>query len=149
MPFRLGAGPMGGNADGAVQILKELQVPYIKPFCLTKITEQRWQEASAVNPGEFLISMLLPELDGGILTFPVGVMGEATVSELQPITERIDTLVARLEGYLRLQKLANQDKKLAFVFYNYPPGESNVASAAFLDTFASAAEALKQLKQAG
>lgn len=149
MPFRLGAGPMGGNADGAVQILKELRVPYIKPFCLTKITEQRWQEASAVNPGEFLISMLLPELDGGILTFPVGVMGEATVSELQPITERIDTLVARLEGYLRLQKLANQDKKLAFVFYNYPPGESNVASAAFLDTFASAAEALKQLKQAG
>lgn len=101
---------MGGNADGAVQILKELRVPYIKPFCLTKITEQRWQEASAVNPGEFLISMLLPELDGGILTFPVGVMGDATVSELQPITERIDTLVARLEGYLRLQKLNNQDK---------------------------------------
>lgn len=76
-------------------------------------------------------------------------MGDATVSELQPITERIDTLVARLEGYLRLQKLNNQDKKLAIVFYNYPPGESNVASAAFLDTFASAAEALKQLKQAG
>lgn len=27
MPFRLGAGPMGGDADSALEILKELDVP--------------------------------------------------------------------------------------------------------------------------
>ncbi|MFR4732223.1 MAG: cobaltochelatase subunit CobN [Blautia massiliensis (ex Durand et al. 2017)] len=32
MPFRLGAGPMGGDADQAVEILKELDVPYFNPF---------------------------------------------------------------------------------------------------------------------
>lgn len=35
------------------------------------------------------------------------------------------------------------------MFYNYPPGESNVFGGAFLDTFASAAELLKGLKEAG
>lgn len=36
MPFRLGAGPMGGDAVQADEILKELDVPYFKPFCLTR-----------------------------------------------------------------------------------------------------------------
>ena len=122
MPFRLGAGPMGGDADQAVEILKELDVPYFNPFCLTRVSGEEWERADAVNPGEFLISILLPELDGGILTFPVGVMGSGST-----------------EG----------EKRLAVIFYNYPPGESNVFGGAFLDTFASASRLLEGLKEAG
>lgn len=51
MPFRLGAGPMGGDADQAVEILKELDVPYLKPFCLTRVSGEEWQMADGVNPG--------------------------------------------------------------------------------------------------
>ena len=57
MPFRLGAGPMGGDADQAVEILKELDVPYFNPFCLTRVSGEEWERADAVNPGEFLISI--------------------------------------------------------------------------------------------
>lgn len=156
MPFRLGAGPMGGDADQAVEILKELDVPYLKPFCLTRVTGEEWEKADGVNPGEFLISILLPELDGGTLTFPVGVMGEGSRGEndlqlpcLEPIPERIQALDQRLSRLLALQKKKNSEKHLAIVFYNYPPGESNVFGGAFLDTFASAAELLKGLKAAG
>ena len=156
MPFRLGAGPMGGDADQAVEILKELDVPYLKPFCLTRVSGEEWQMADGVNPGEFLISILLPELDGGTLTFPVGVMGNRTHGEkgpllpcMVPIPERIQALDGRLSGLLALQKKKNSEKHLAIVFYNYPPGESNVFGGAFLDTFASAAELLKGLKEAG
>lgn len=153
MPFRLGAGPMGGDADGAVEILKELNVPYLKPFCLTKVSEEEWREADAVNPGEFLISILLPELDGGIDTFPVGVMSQGRddtgLPELVPIPERIRMLRKRLEGLTALQKKKNGEKKLAVIFYNYPPGESNVFGGAFLDTFASASAFLTALRQAG
>lgn len=156
MPFRLGAGPMGGNADRAVGILKELDVPYLKPFCLTKVSEEEWQDADAVNPGEFLISILLPELDGGIDTFPVGVMAkikeakdELELPELVPIPERIHALKGRLDRLITLSRKKNEEKKLAFIFYNYPPGESNVFGGAFLDTFASASELLKNLKEAG
>ena len=81
MPFRLGAGPMGGDAKRAVEILDRADVPYLKPFCLTKVTQDEWKNSAGVNPGEFLISILLPELDGGILSMPAGVMGETEDGE--------------------------------------------------------------------
>ncbi len=155
MPFRLGAGPMGGNANRAAEILKKLDVPYLKPFCLTKVSEEEWKLADAVNPGEFLISILLPELDGGILSFPVGVMQTKTgedgleLPELKPLPERIETLCKRTEALLNLKYKPKNEKKLAFVFYNYPPGESNVFGGAFLDTFASASALLHRLKEEG
>ncbi len=156
MPFRLGAGPMGGNAERAVEILKKLDVPYLKPFCLTKVSAEEWEAADAVNPGEFLISILLPELDGGIMSIPVGVMQteETTVNGLElptlrPLPERIDALSHRLSALLALKKKDKKEKKLAVIFYNYPPGESNVFGGAFLDTFASASELLHQLKKEG
>lgn len=156
MPFRLGAGPMGGNADRAVEILKELDVPYLKPFCLTKVSEEEWSRADAVNPGEFLISILLPELDGGLLSFPVGVMrmGQKTedgqgLPELTAIPERIDALYQRVSAFLDLKRKPRKERRLAIIFYNYPPGESNVFGGAFLDTFSSTSELLCRLKREG
>ena len=209
MPFRLGAGPMGGDAERAVRILTETDVPYFKPFCLTRVTETGWREADAVNPGEFLISILLPELDGGILSIPVGVMADwnakkrdvknqdvanrdvsdwdaenweaknqdikkrdannqnaekrvvanrnvenrdaacGELPEIVPLSERITALCARLNGLTALRRKKNADKRLAVVFYNYPPGEGNVFGGAFLDTFASAAELLRVLAEVG
>ena len=152
MPFRLGAGPMGGDAKRAVEILERADVPYLKPFSLTKVTLDEWKSSAGVNPGEFLISILLPELDGGILSMPVGVMGESRdggLPRLIPDEERIQTLGKRLEGLVKLQKKNNSEKRVAIVFYNYPPGESNVFGGAFLDTFASAFGLLQQMKEAG
>ena len=151
MPFRLGAGPMGGDAKRAVEILDRADVPYLKPFCLTKVTQDEWKNSAGVNPGEFLISILLPELDGGILSMPAGVMGETEDGELPqliPEKERIHTLGKRLDGLVNLQKKRNAEKQVAIIFYNYPPGESNVFGGAFLDTFASASGLLQQLKKA-
>ena len=156
MPFRLGAGPMGGNADRAVDILKKANVPYLKPFALTKVTEEEWESSGSVNPGEFLISILLPELDGGTLTFPLGVMSNENsdeyglgLPELQPVDERIDALVARMKNLVSLQKKANGDKRIAMIFYNYPPGESNVFGGAFLDTMVSASKLISAMIEAG
>ena len=152
MPFRLGAGPMGGDAKRAVEILERADVPYLKPFSLTKVTLDEWKSSAGVNPGEFLISILLPELDGGILSMPVGVMDESRdggLPRLIPDEERIQTLDKRLEGLIKLQKKNNSEKRVAIVFYNYPPGESNVFGGAFLDTFASASGLLQQMKEAG
>lgn len=167
MPFRLGAGPMGGDANGAVDILKKLNVPYFKPLCITKTDRQEWMCDSAVNPGEFLISILLPELDGGIHTYPVGILENVhpenlcsdngypgknnglTVTGIAPIAERIDSLCRRADRFVALQKMQNSEKKIALICYNYPPGEDNLFGGAFLDTFASLSEILKGLQEAG
>lgn len=83
------------------------------------------EEQRRGQSGEFLISILLPELDGGILSMPAGVMGETEDGELPqliPEKERIHTLGKRLDGLVNLQKKRNAEKKVAIIFYNYPPG---------------------------
>lgn len=157
MPFRLGAGPMGGNADGAVRILEKLNVPYFKPFCLTKVTKEEWEWEHAVNPGEFLISILLPELDSGIHTYPVGIAEPVgcgqeempDITRIAPIEERIETLCSRLGRFLILREKPDFEKKLVLICYNYPPGEDNLFGGAFLDTFASVSRILQGLKKGG
>ncbi len=155
MPFRLGAGPMGGDADGAVEILKRVKAPYFKPFCLTKVEREEWLRESGVNPGEFLISMMLPELDGGILTYPVGILTRTDyvesehldITKIEPIEERVDSLCERIKKYIELRKKPNREKKVAILCYNYPPGEDNLFGGAFLDTFASVSVLLSALKE--
>ena len=157
MPFRLGAGPMGGDAEAAVHIIEKAGVPYLKPVALTKTTREQWKDAEAVNAGEFLISMMLPELDGGIHTSVVGTMREAeerdalglALAELAADEERVNTYCNRLERLLALGEIPNEHKKIALVCYNYPAGEDNVFGGAFLDTFRSVERLLAALNEAG
>lgn len=157
MPFRLGAGPMGGDAAGAMEILKRVNAPYFKPFCLTKVERDEWERESGVNPGEFLISMMLPELDGGIHTYPVGIMtrteylaaAHLDITRIVPVEERVEALCRRVQKYISLRRKPNREKKIAVVCYNYPPGEDNLFGGAFLDTFASVSVLLRVLKEDG
>lgn len=157
MPFRLGAGPMGGDAAAAAEILKRIKAPYFKPFCLTKVERNEWERESGVNPGEFLISIMLPELDGGIHTYPAGIMtrteylasAHLDITRIEPIEERVEALCRRVQRYIVLRKKSNREKKIAVVCYNYPPGEDNLFGGAFLDTFSSVSVLLHALKEDG
>ncbi len=155
MPFRLGAGPMGGDAGRAVEILEHCGVPYFKPFCLTKTEKGEWKDVECVNPGEFLISILLPELDGGIHTYPVGIVEKSAdpalpeVSRIVPDKPRIAEYCSRIRRFMALQQKPNAEKKIALICYNYPAGEDNIFGGAFLDTFQSVAQILRCLKENG
>lgn len=157
-PFRLAAGPMGGEVDLGINLLKEVDVPYLHPFFLTRRTEENWRESvSGISPSENLLSIMLPELDGAIDTIPVAAISllannrdfNLDLYELLPIEERIKHFSNRVKNYLQLRKKANGDKKIAIICYNYPPGEANVFGGAFLDTFESVASILKLLKDNG
>ena len=157
-PFRFSAGPMGGEAGAGVELLNELGAPMLHPFILTRRTESQWRESAAgVTPGELLISVLLPELDGSADTFPIGAMCEtendgetgAEIHELCPIEERLSRLRGRVEKYLSLRYKPNREKRVAILCYNYPPGESNIFGGAFLDTFESVSAILRRLKLEG
>jgi cobaltochelatase CobN len=56
---------------------------------------------------------------------------------VSPIGDRINRLAARVANWVRLRRLANAEKRVAFIIYDYPPGEDNLGSAAYLDVFAS------------
>lgn len=157
-PFRLSAGPMGGEVERGVAFLKEMDVPYLHPFFLTRRTEEEWRlSINGCTPSENLISIMLPELDGSIDTIPIGASSSGVVDPqsdiklytMEPIHERIAHVSRRAERMIRLRKKNNSDKKIAIICYNYPPGEANLFGGAFLDTFSSVAQILECLKEVG
>lgn len=150
LSFRLGAGPMGGNAEAGVELLRELGVPVINPFYLSRTGVEEWKNSSTgASPGDFLISMMMPELDGGIDTVPVAAVGEIEERELVALPGRLERVAGQAKRLLSLQQKSNSDKKIALICYNYPPGEENLFHAAFLDALASIPELLQTLQEAG
>lgn len=146
MSFRLGAGPMGGDPEGGVRLLNDLGAPYIKPLTLSRGTVDDWRESpSGISPSETTVSLLLPELDGCIDEIPVAAMSAPRVGaddrialeQLEMIDEQVDRLVQRVGGMLRLRALANEDKRVAIIGYDYPAGEGNMLGGAFIDAAAS------------
>ncbi|MCT4596679.1 MAG: magnesium chelatase subunit H [Vallitalea sp.] len=158
MSFRLGAGPMGGNADYAVSVLEDVNVPIFHPFFMSKRREREWLDSvEGINSSEFLLSVMLPELDGAIETYPIGAMAapkynsefDIEIRELSLIDDRVLKLVSRVKNWLQLQSKMNLSKKVAIICYNYPPGEDNLFGGAFLDTFNSVENMLKELNSNG
>lgn len=155
MSFRLGAGPMGGDFQGGIDLLKEAKVPYLHPYFMSRRTKEEWENSiQGCSTSEVMISVMLPELDGAIETYPVGAMVQPKYNvefdvftdELELISERVDRLMCRIKRHIALRKKDNKDKRVAIICYNYPPGESNLFGGAFLDTFASVENILKNLK---
>lgn len=158
LAFRLGAGPMGGDAESAVKLLEELDVPFIHPFFMSRREMTEWEKSpQGISSAEFLIQMMLPELDGCIETIPVGALASAVydadlqvnIQELTLIEERANRVVSRIQRWLALRQKANQDKKVAIICYNYPPGEDNIFGGAFLDTFVSVEQIMRTLHAEG
>ncbi|QZY55861.1 cobaltochelatase subunit CobN [Crassaminicella profunda] len=158
LPFRIGAGPMGGDAEGMVDLFKELNVPLFHPFFLSRRTIEDWEKSSqGIHSSEFMLSIMLPEMDGAIETYPVGALSSKGVAknlhtqayEMACIDARVEKLVNRIKSWLSLQSKKNSEKKIAIIGYNYPPGEDHLFHASYLDTFASISEILKTLKKEG
>ncbi len=156
-PFRISAGPMGGSADEGVEMLKQVDAPYLHPMFLTRRTQEDWaRSAAGCSANEVLISMMLPEMDGATEIIPVAAMEERSAAQEEPkgyelrmIPERLDHVAQRVRRHLHLRQLDNSQKRVAILCYNYPPGEANLFGGAFLDTFASVAAILARLKQEG
>ncbi|MDQ0252739.1 cobaltochelatase CobN [Evansella vedderi] len=158
VPFRLGAGPVGGNPEIGKQFLEELNVPVLHPFFITRRKREDWEASSqGVTSSEFSVSVMLPELDGNIETIPVGVMDsverneafDVEIKQLHLIEDRAEKLVSRVEQWLNLRRKPNHQKKVAIIGYNYPPGEGNVFGGSFLDTLASLETIIKRLHKEG
>lgn len=164
IPFRLGAGPMGGNSSAVLQLLEQLAVPLAHPFFFTRRTCEEWEASPAgLTSSEFMVQLMLPELDGSIEMLPIasmetggsmeigGIGKDSRVSwkSLQLIEDRADRFVARMLRWLTLQRKPRATKKVAIIGYNYPPGEANMFGGSFLDTFASISELLTVLHEQG
>ncbi len=153
MGFRLGQGPMGGDAEEAVSVLRDLNVPLLHPFAIAKRTIEAWRDdPRGIKPGEFVLHLFLPELDGAIQTIPIGAVetsDESRFGQISLLDDRVDRLAGKLSSIIRLRRKPRSEKRVAILMYDYPPGEASVGGAAFLDTFGSVAAISGALAAAG
>ncbi|HTQ99053.1 MAG TPA: cobaltochelatase subunit CobN, partial [Candidatus Acidoferrum sp.] len=144
-------------ADFSVtQHLTKLNIPVINLITLYGRSVQDWQQSpSGLSQFEGTFQAAVPELAGLVAPTVVGsrekrvdaATGLAIVVN-QPIPERIAMAVKRGLRYQRLQHKANADRHIAFMYYNYPVGKSNIG-ASYLNIAESLANILADLKQQG
>jgi cobaltochelatase CobN len=141
----------------------EMQTPLLKAdipvFNMIKIyarSEQEWRESkTGLSMFENVFQIAIPELSGVVAPIVVGTeerrfdpLLKADVVVAQPLPERVRMAVKRLQRYLTLQTKPNASKRLALVYYNYPPGKANIG-ASYLNTLRSIATVLQRLKAEG
>lgn len=160
MAFRLGAGPMGGDVDAGEGLLRELDAPLVHTIQLSQYSVDEWHSSHSLSPSEVLVSVMLPEFDGTVCQIPVAAkvmvpppegapQGAIATADMAVIPEQMARLVGRVRTLLRLRRLANQDKRVALIGYDYPAGEGALLAAAQLDVARSIEAILGRLAAEG
>ena len=155
MWFRINGGPLGGNPERTLELLKSLNVPIFSPAPMFTREVEKWKESpTGLSPIETIAAVIWPELDGCIESIPVSgvqdvLVGELHAREVAPIDDRISRITSRIKNWIALKGLPESERKIAVIIYNYPPGEANIGKAAYLDVFQSVTRLLERFKENG
>ncbi|MGU9962431.1 MAG: cobaltochelatase subunit CobN [Candidatus Puniceispirillales bacterium WSBS_2018_MAG_OTU23] len=125
---------------------------------LASNTKQQWQAGTAgLNPRDLAMHVVLPELDGRIITRGVGFkapprkdeLTEAMVTGYETHHGRAAWVAQLAANWLRLAATPRPKKRLAVIMANYPNKDSRLANGVGLDTPESAAHILTHLAENG
>ena len=135
----------------SIEALEEMGVPVLEAYSLIA-PETEWEASpEGMNAMEISISVTMPEFDGIIHGMPIAAKHVKEDGEVEylPIPERMRAMVSRAGAWARLHRKPNAEKKIAIVFHNYPPKNSNIGSAYGLDSIESVRRLLGLMKEAG
>ena len=128
---------MGVVPDKTIPVVKALDVPLINAISLYSQTQKQWEDSPiGLSLTERSWQIAGPEFAGAIA--PTVVAAKETRRDPQtdldyiaevPINERIDRLAERIKKWTALRYELNQNKRVAVIYYNYPPGKENVGAA--------------------
>ena len=131
--------------------LQRLNVPILQAYTLRKDYEEWRNSTEGMDPVEISSVLALSEFDGVIHSLPVAnkkIADDGTISYV-PNHERLRRVVQKAKKWANLRHKANEKKKVAIVFHNVPANNSNVGSAAGLDSPASIRNLLKRMQEEG
>lgn len=121
-------------------------------------SREAWQEGTqGLGPRDLAMNVVLPEVDGRILSRAVSFKSagtpspatECSVVRHQPLPDRIDWVAGLAESWARLRACAPAERGVALVLANYPNKDSRIANGVGLDAPASTTGLLQALLQAG
>src|SRR6056297_2768431 len=156
--FQINGGPFGGDNYITLDLYERLNVPQFNPIINYDMKASEYLDSDkGIIPINQVIAIVMPELDGRIEMMCAGYMRSMGLSneinsevlDIQPYEKNIEFITERIRNWLRLRKLSNQQKKIAFIIYDYPPGEDRFANASYLDVFSSLVRILSRLEKQG
>lgn len=132
-------------------------IPVLQAIC-AQDNQPAW-EASEQGLGarDLAMHIVLPELDGRIITRPVSFKDLAWRSErsqsdvvcYRPHLERMDFVAELARRWVELARLPNAQKRIALVLANYPTRDGRIGNGVGLDTPAAALSILQGMKDQG
>ncbi len=162
--FSLIGGPAYNDSPAAIDLLSQLDVPYIAAQPLEFQTLGQWAgSAQGLGPVETTMLVALPEIDGatnptvfagrhgpdGCTGCPVKCTGSSDVKAMAPCPERVGKLAEKTLRLARLHQMRNADKKVGVVLFGFPPNAGAVGTAAYLSVFESLFNTLTRMKSDG
>jgi cobaltochelatase CobN len=138
-------------------VLDAADVPVLQ-VVLSGSTREAWQSSPrGLSPADLAMNVVLPELDGRLLTRAISFKAEAPADPRlefasvrhQPEPDRVDYVARLAAAWARLGRTPAKDRRLALVLSDYPARGGRTGYAVGLDTAASAAEILKLLGDQG
>ena len=157
--FPFNGGPLGGNLEETHNILEQWNVPVFLGCCLYNQQYKDFLDRKeGLTPLQILAAVIFPEMDGIIDPIPLLAndeeerkIGNQKMNLITPhiFQDNLDLIMRRIDARIKLKKLKNSEKKLAFILFNYPPGEAGIGNAAYFDSFESTCNILKILKTHG
>lgn len=138
------------------QIVRKAAIPIFNLIKIYARSEDEWRTSrTGLSIFEGVFQIDVPELNGLLSPLVVGSeekrldeTAAANVVVGMPIPERVDMAVRRVRRYLTLQTKPNADKRIALLYYNYPPGKANIG-ASYLNSLRSISNMLNRLREEG
>jgi cobaltochelatase CobN len=123
--------------DRTIPIMERAGVPVINALGLLDQTQEEWEQSAVGVPMSARgYQIASPEFAGLIAPTVYAVREERTdpVSGLQYVAEamvpeRVERLAERIAQMVRLRQTPNAEKRVAIMYYNFPPGRENVGAA--------------------
>jgi magnesium chelatase subunit H len=162
--FSLVGGPAYNDSDMAVQVLTDLDVPYLSAHSLEFQTLGQWSGSDGgLGPVETTMLIALPEIDGAINPTVFGGRhsvegcqgchlmcdGAGANKQMSACRERVISLAEKVERIARLRRKQNADKKIGIVLFGFPPNAGAAGTAAYLSVFESLHNTLKRMREEG
>ncbi|WP_167879499.1 cobaltochelatase subunit CobN [Methanococcoides sp. NM1] len=136
------------GATGPSTVLEISDVPVLKAVSLSYQTYPQWeQDPYGLNGMAITWKLDQPEMDGVICPIPVEAQFTEEDDVRYPIMDRVERILGQAKSYADLRHTANEDKKIAIIYFNHPPGKHDVG-ASYLNLFESLELMLDSLEMA-
>ena len=128
-----------------------LNVPIIQAMSVSGHYADYEETSTGLSKGDFNMSVIWPEIDGQIITVPIGSNegGLGGPKKYSPIPDRIRHLADMVRGWAVLSHTPRSERRIAILMYQSRPESGRIGNAAGLDTIESVNDMLKRYSQDG